>query len=597
MKRLLAEFSHYARIAKVKVETVTMAANPTILPLPKTRTASDVTTLWVELARAIKGYRFYPRTHPQLQAILHRSFRTWRADLDRHGTLEAVLHGKMLRLVNSSPITSAHSDELAREFTAYGVCALGVTPAMTQDGFQALLEIFSDTEFAATTHAKRQACIRTAAEHGVEITLGRPAHTATAAQEEQSDVLDLLDMDSPSCAEINAEIGHADPALLLAALLEPEALDTSTLESVGSINSLSAAPPPNHTPAKQALRDQRRASLKNTLSQFEKAKEDSTYECLAAEAIATAKLLFEDGDSDAAYQTILALSTQAAQDSENDTKKSRCASEALISFASGPQLADLIARACSADTSLRIRATQILLQLAEHAVPALLRSIETLQDPNHRSQVAGILIAIGERATPHLLRTMQGNNLRAARVATRLAGEIQNPAAVSTLRKLMTSSDPALAKEASKALVLIGDSTAIGALIHALLHETSAVATQAAYWLGKTQSTYALQPLADIAQQATQRGDFELAQEAVRALGQIALLEAVPALLFVLEQRSFFKRQKMTELKLVALQALANIPGNETRNLLLRFAEGEDPIFKREAQHILRKRAQGRAVP
>lgn len=575
-----------------------MAANPTILPLPKTRTASDITTLWVELARAIKGWRFYPRAHPQLQAIIHRSFRTWRADLDRHGTLEAVLHEKALRLANSAPIASAHSDELTREFMTYGICALCVTPAMTQAGFQALLEVFADTDSGSATLAKRQAWIRTAAEQGIEITLGRPTRTAlTATQDTQTDTLDLLDANSSFFDGIDTKLGSADPALLLAALLEPETIEDPTLGSVEFSSAAPSAPSSNLTPAKQALREQRKANLKTTLAQFENANDDSTYECLAAEAIATAKLLFEDGDSDAAYHAVLTLSAHAANDLGDNTKKRRYANEALISFVSGPQLADLIARACTAETSLRIRATQILLQLAEHAVPALLRSIETLQNPDHRSQVAGILIAIGERATPHLLRTMQGNNLRAARVAARIAGEIQNPAAVSTLRKLMTSSDSALAKEASKALVLIGDSAAIGALIHALLHEASDVATQAAYWLGKTQSAHALQPLSDITQQATQRGDFELAQETIRALGQIALPEAVPALRFVLEQRSFFKRQKMAELKLAAVQALSSIPGDEAKKILLQVAEEEDLVLQREARHALLKRTQGRTVP
>lgn len=582
-------------------------ADSTGLTVPKTRTASGIATLWVELARAIKGYRFYPTHHPQLQEIIDRSFRTWRADLNRHGELEAVLHQGVLRISHAAPSAAAHSDELAREFAAHGVSILRVAPALTQDGFRTLLEFFADTDAGASALHKRQKWIQAAAEHGIEIANERAAHAArAAAQITEADPLDLLDASPNFSGRLAGTSGDklddADPATLLAELLEPEAFGSMTHESVGPA-SRTIAP---HTArvasatlatARQSLHEQRKADLEAMLGQLEKSDDDATYDCLAAETIATAKLLFEDGDRDAAYQAILTLSAHAAPDAGLGEKRRRCASEALVAFVSGPRLADLIARACTADTSLRIRATQILLQLAEHAVPALLRSIETLQNPDHRSQIAGILIAIGERATPYLLRTMQGNNLQAARVAARIAGEIQNPAAVSTLRKLMTSPDPALSKEASKALVLIGDATAIGALIHALLHEPSAIATQAAYWLGKAQTSHALQPLTEVTQQATLRSDFDLAQEAIRALGHIGLPEAIPTLLFVLEQRSFFKRQQITELKLTALHALANIPGDEAKNWLEKFAEGEDPVLKREARRAFIKRAQGHATP
>ncbi len=575
-------------------------ADPSALTAPKARTASGVATLWVELARAIKGYRFYPAHHPQLQEIINRSFRTWRADLNRHGAVEVILHQGVLSLVHATPNMATHSDELAREFTSHDVSALRITPALTQDGFHTLLEFFADTDSRSNALLKRQKWIQAAAEQGIDIATERTARTERAlTQMAENDPLALLEA-SPNFSENSEELtddqlDDTDPATLLAELLEPEALEYSTSRSVTPTHDTSTAA--TQPTARQSLHEHRKAELEALLAQLQKTEDAAAYDCLAAEAIATAKLLFEDGDHDAAYQAILTLSAHATLDAGFHEKQRRSASEALIAFVSGPRLADLIARACTADTSLRIRATQILLQLAEHAVPALLRSIETLQNPDHRSQVAGILIAIGERATPYLLRTMQGNNLRAARVAARIAGEIQNPAAVSTLRKLMTSTDPALSKEASKALVLIGDATAIGALIHALLHEPSAIATQAAYWLGKAQSSHAVQPLADIVQQATLRGDFALAQEALRALGHIGAPEAIPSLLFVLEQRSFFKRQQITDLKLIALHALANIHGDEAKKKLEKWATCEDPALKREARRAFLKRAPGRALP
>ena len=51
------------------------------------RSASDLTTLLVELGRVVKGRAFYGPGDPKLASLFQRALRAWHGDLKRHGAL------------------------------------------------------------------------------------------------------------------------------------------------------------------------------------------------------------------------------------------------------------------------------------------------------------------------------------------------------------------------------------------------------------------------------------------------------------------------------------------------------------------------------
>ncbi|MDX1650226.1 MAG: HEAT repeat domain-containing protein, partial [Myxococcota bacterium] len=266
------------------------------------------------------------------------------------------------------------------------------------------------------------------------------------------------------------------------------------------------------------------------------------------------------------------------------------AQDFLVSLAHGDRLEHLIDRACAPGGASSVRATQVLLQLGEEVVPALLGAAVLERDPDRRGQMHGVLIAMGEKTLPELLRAMDADDPELVRTAVRLAGESQNPGAIARLADLLTSSpDREAREEAAKALVRIGTPRAVELLVRAI--DDPKVGDVAIYCLGACGSARPVEPLVQAMQTAIDAGRLDRAREIIRALGRLGRAEAVPALAALLLRKSVLGRRKLREMKLAAATALAGLPGDEAVGALAQAARSRDPQLRRVAQTALDRRA------
>jgi HEAT repeat protein len=336
--------------------------------------------------------------------------------------------------------------------------------------------------------------------------------------------------------------------------------------------------------------DERGVRLLALLRELDGCTDHARYPELAAKVAAEGAALFEAGLPDEAYRTMRVLGMHASDLSRRSAPQREVAGQQLAELAKGARLEALIARACARGAEASIRASQLLLQLGTRVVPILLHRSEVEKDPDRRGQLAGILIAIGEKATPELVRAMEGIDLRRARTAARFAGEIQNPAAVATLRRLLQRPDSELRREAAKALVRIGHPSAIDALVEALERRDDGVAPLAAYCLGATTNPRAFDAMREALPRALFRGDFELARELVRAFARFGRGEAAADLAAVLRRKSWLKRRPLRELKLTAIEALAKLPGSAALRALAVAGESREPQVREAARRALARR-------
>jgi HEAT repeat protein len=225
-------------------------------------------------------------------------------------------------------------------------------------------------------------------------------------------------------------------------------------------------------------------------------------------------------------------------------------------------------------------------------VPKLLEAAEGEGDPIRRGQLHGILIALGGKTLPALLEAMGGGEPGRVRNAIRIAGESQIPGAVPRLAEILVGGDGGLREEAGRALVRIGDASALEALSSVLNSEIDGLPALATDCLAASASPRAVGALVRAMGEAIHSGEIESAHEAIRALGRLARPEAAGTLAELLLRKGIRKRRRLRELKVAAASALGRIPGDEAVGALSQAARSRDTQLRRAAQTALDRRAQ-----
>jgi HEAT repeat protein/protein-S-isoprenylcysteine O-methyltransferase Ste14 len=169
------------------------------------------------------------------------------------------------------------------------------------------------------------------------------------------------------------------------------------------------------------------------------------------------------------------------------------------------------------------------------------------------------------------------------RIADMLA-EIGEPA-VEPLIGLLDDPDPALRREAARALGFIGEARAAGPLLERLRDETADVRPTIIESLGRIRSAEAAGPLTEIVESKTK----DLSRLAAFALGRIGEEAAVGPILGFLDSPNWWDRA-------AAVNALGEIGSEAALEPLMERFEGEDFRVRRSIVVALLKIGSGRAV-
>ncbi len=498
----------------------------------QTRTPNDVVALCVELLRAVREQDFQTRGAGGRAPSVDRAWRAWRTDLDRNGALELHAAESGVRAAaDGPPLGRGRLEELGRRMRERGLPRLGFEPGLDAPTYGALVSLLVSDPASVAEHGGAASFLP---ERGVGIAL--PAGDAIGA--------------------------------------DPEAKEDDAA--------------PAHEPAAEALEGEVTA-----LERLRLARDDERYgealTAVVAELNAANRAREADAGPDAepdapeasdatrhADETLRTLARHASARGDRSEAQRKQAREALVEICTGKRLADLIARATSADAEENHRATEILLQLAGDVATALLSAIDVQHDGQKREELLGITIALGRAATPALRRAMEGSSEERARIAARIAGEIRDERAVPTLTRLLDHRDEGVRSEAARALARVGNEKALTALTHGLESSREDVAALCAYCLGVTGRAEAATALTDTLRDARRARRIGLATAVIRSLGRLGREESVPELRRILRKRSFFRRQELQELKLQAVAALGRLPGEPAREALVEVASGED---------------------
>lgn len=545
------------------------------------RSSADVATLLIELGRAVKACRFFAPDHPERKAALERSFRVWQSDLARRGALDLALEGGAFRAAGAGEAAGIGPlAELARALAERGASRLRVGPALELDAFVALAGALArDPDELAEAGGLAQVAARAVAGSlafdgvAAEASAPQAAPEPPAAPPRARAAVDDDDADLPVPKRQTLAV---DPLAVLADRLragESEQRD-------GELR-----PEPALDPGSE---------LVSRLRALDECRHDARYTEMLQGIVADAAALADGKPCDDVYRVILVLSSHATDSLRSDRQRT-LAEDALFQLASGARLDDIVQRACAPGPLPSVRATQILLQLGAHAVPRLLDALLRAGDPERRGRINAILIAMGDKAAPEVRASLELLEPDRARIAARVAGDMQNPALVPYLRNALKDATAPieLARELARALARIGGRSAEQALAEALASPRVELAALAASCLSAGGSPRVFDALAAALARALRDDLPELARESIRALGRLGRPEAVPLLEDVLGRRALLGRRKLRELKLAAVAALGRIPGEAARGCLARTAARGDAQVRRAAQAALVRGASG----
>ncbi len=499
------------------------------------RTAPELATLLLELARLVKARRYYGPGDSRLATVFERCIRSFTTDLARSGALVVEIGPQGFREAGSRGVlTHERLASLHRELGERGIHSISFDPQLDAEAFAGFAEVLASDAglvsqqggFSAMLEARVPFGIRVVeapAEPPVEL----PATPADAFSEGSEATEPLVDVPNSELAALLHELGEAETA--------------------------------------------------------------SVYADLARRATNLAERAFEEGNTESFIEAVRAFTDHV--DAKRDEQVADMARSFLEGLSSGRRLEHLI-EVATRDTSLSIDAMRTLMMLGDDTIRDVVAMATSETDNTRRDGLSSVALALGDRILPPLFDLMTHETTDIARAAARLAGATQHPAAARKLADLLHHSDRDVQEEAARALGMIGSDDAIASLARAArAPETVAMAIQG---LAATQSVRALAPLEHVLERALDAKDIEGAKEVIRALGRMAEPTAARPLAALLQRRSRMQRW-LRDLKVAAISALAQVPGDEAVGALAQAAQYRDAQMRNAAQLALDRRAGNRA--
>lgn len=301
--------------------------------------------------------------------------------------------------------------------------------------------------------------------------------------------------------------------------------------------------------------------LASVLEEIERTQDDGRFQSLLQELVPLATASLSEAGRPQILRTFILLCINASGRNLSAARRehARQALSALTGEETVNFLADFL---CSRglDPKVRENLLRVLAFLRERATRHLMNRLADEDDAASRRTLAEALIRQGTTATHVLLEFLGDERWYVVRNTVAILGEIRDQKTAIYLTAHLQHPDMRVRREAIRALTRIGGASAIGILLQAVEGDDQDLRRQALLSLGAMKSPAAVPTLLKLVMRHDPRfKHLEETKEAIKALGEIGSAEAIPALLAILRQRSFFRRAQLDEVRATAVLALGEI--------------------------------------
>lgn len=493
-------------------------------------TAAAYRTALAATYKALKAYTFYPEGHPLRDRILTGAHQVV-SGAAKNGSLSVLVSRNGFTCadgrtpVESTPMTKA----LAQELFAREIQRLQVLPAVTLDDYLRFLSLLSldPPRLVASgglTRLLQQQGITTIALNEINISA---VFTKVRGEQEQ----EASDPDSPTP-------GPGSAAEYM------DALDQESQLSVSEILELMA-----------------------------QETDDEKYRQLGRLLLVKVQPLRQERDFDSLFGVLVALLEQNSDPTRSPAGRED-ALALLRQLSAGEMTEHLLDHLEDGEFTQRELVFLILKGVGSEAVDPLVRRLIAAGLKASRRTLSTALQRIGAPSEPAMIALLKDGRWQVALTAASILGELASRDAVKPLAQTAAlHNDSRVRLEAIRALALVGGMEASAQLAEFLNDPNPALAQHAALWLGNTKNSRAVEPLWQLVVRRDLRGRLTpLKKEALLALGRIGDRRVLEPLDQLLRRRFILFPGRWNELKLVALEALGSLGGEQARQSLSRTA-------------------------
>lgn len=531
------------------------------------RTATDCSGLLLELARAERGFRFYPETDPRRRPLADRAHRALAGELGRAGAIDLELAASQPGFIVPGVIHPIESTGpllgLEASLRRRGIERLRLDSTLTRTALAGFLDLLGQGKDRLPTVYDLTQKLAARDAQGIRI---------NDLDAKQDDVAKSLSSTSPTAS----------------ALLGTPVQTAARESHAKATRDDDADKPALHiAPLRAAATDDRGERLRARLIELDATTEDDTYRYRVADIVTWAEDCWTAELEDECYRAMLVLADHAVGSGGRSAGQARAASGSFATLASADRLEALIERATHAGMA-GVRAAQLLLQLGDIAVPSILNRLSAEPDPDRAAPLRALILTQGEMALPALLESIDSFNEPRARLGIQLAGEMQNPVVLPTLIRALRVPDLGRRIETIRALSLLPGEESKQALIDALASDLEEIAGEAGKALATTNGSQAVPALLDVLEAAVHSSKTRLSCTLVETLGGIGDERVVPRLCTILERRPVLRRAHWHAIQLATIDALLVLPTKEARRCIKRAARRGTQCVRGRALDALR---------
>lgn len=495
-------------------------------------------TILIEFAKAVKAAGLYPPGHPNLEAVVEKTFNLLMDIIKEKGNIKWTIERTGFS-ENKLAIGRSHKplEALAKDLFYKRIREIAFTQEATLKEWKDLLSILK-----ADPDSLKKA-------GGIEkLFVSKGIKGIQLNEMNFEDILKKVrELEEAKKKEEMAEEEKAEEEI------EPEEKEAEVMHSMEE--QLQAAQESEET-------------IEVLLDKLKKEENTIVYQTIAYKIMDKVKPLREEKNWDGLFPVLVAFAVHSGQESRRHPEQKTIASDRLKELLSPEITSYLITRLCNRLEERRLEVQQMLLLSGEDAMKKLLTALVERDEAFSRRQIFNALAMFGEMVRVEAEKRLDDERWFVVRQMVSLLGEIGSPLSLEAIKTAFGHKDMRVKKEVLKAIAKIPGNESAAFLLQRL-DDNAAIKLQAIISLGILKNPISIDSLERL---AIKGGFFsensEIRKEAVRSIGLIGGGSAMTALKNILKKRFFWGSKENDEVRSVAAISLGRIGGKDALEAL-----------------------------
>ncbi len=492
----------------------------------------------IEFAKAVKAAHFYPEGHPNLEAVIEKTFNLLRDIIKEKGNVKwtveraGFMEGRLAIGRSHKPL-----EALAKDLFYKRVREITFTQEATLTEWKDLLSILKmDTD---------------------SLKKGGGLEKLLVSKEIKG--IQLNEMNFEDIIKKVKELEEAKKKEEMESEQEEEAAEIEQ-EEEEVIHSMEEQ--------LEAV-EESEETLDVLLDKLDKEENTMPYQTIAHKITGKIKPLREEKNWQGLSPVLIIFVNHSNPESRRRAEQKTIASNILNGLLNSDMTGYLITRLCSRHEERRLEVQQMLLLLGEEAMKQLLTTLVDRDDAYSRRQIFNALTMFGEMVRLEAEKRLDDTRWFVVRQMVSLLGEIGSPQSLEAIKTAFGHKDIRVKKEVLKAVSKIPGNESATFLLQRLDEDNAAIKLQVIISLGILKEQAAVEPLGNLAM----KKDFfneniEIRKEAVRSIGLIGGSNAIAILKNLLNKRVFWGKKPNDEVRSVAAISLGRIGGKDAMDAL-----------------------------